>query len=93
MAMFDGLSTMRTIHLPLPEHLHEALRAEATVEHRPATQILRQALEDWLARRRKERLTAEIQAFAGAAAGTALDLDSNLEAAGIAHLLADQASR
>jgi len=95
MAIVDGQTrvAMRTFHLPLPEHLHEALRSEATAEHRPATEILRQALEEWLALRRKGRVAAEIQAYAEAMAGTALDLDANLEAAGVDHLLAEEAAR
>ncbi len=90
MAMLEV--AMRTFHLPLPDHLHEALRAEALAEHRPATEILRQALEGWLALRRKKRLAADIQAYAEAMAGTALDLDANLEAAGVEHLLTDEAA-
>lgn len=80
---------MRTFHLPLPDHLHEALRAEASAEHRPATEILRLALEGWLAARRRERLDAEIEAYARDLAGTPFDLDPDLEAAGIDCLLAN----
>ncbi len=82
---------MRTFHLPLPEHLHEELRSEATRGRRPATEILRQALEDWLVIRRRERLAGEIQAYAQAMAGTAFDLDAHLEAVGVELLLADGA--
>jgi predicted transcriptional regulator len=81
---------MRTFHVPLPEHLHEALRAGAGERRRPATQILRQALEDWLAARRRERVAAEIRAYTEAMAGTAVDLDADLEAAGVERLLAGE---
>lgn len=83
---------MRTFHLPLPDHLHEALRAEATEAHRPATEILRQALEEWLVARRRERMAADIQAYAEAAAGTALDLDADLEDAAVTELIASKPS-
>ena len=35
---------MRTFHLPLPEPLHEALKAEAREALRPATELVREAL-------------------------------------------------
>lgn len=79
---------MRTFHLPLPDHLHDALRAEAADERRPATEILREALEGWLAARRRERLDAEIEAYAREMAGTDHDLDPDLEAAAVEALLA-----
>jgi plasmid stability protein len=83
---------MRTFHLPLPEDLHDALRAEASEQRRPATEILRQALESWIAVRRRERLAAQILTYAEAMAGTALDLDSELEVAGVEHLLEGEAA-
>ncbi len=45
--------------------------------------LARTALSDWLKSRRKERQRAEIAAFAKEYAGTDLDLDRDLEAAGI----------
>jgi len=78
---------MRTFHLPLPEPLHEALKAEAREALRPATELVREALEDWLAARRRERLAGEILAYAEAVAGTEQDLDAELEGAGVESLL------
>ena len=83
---------MRTFHLPLPDHLHEALRAEAADDRRPATEILREALEGWLATRRRHRVDEEVEAYARAMAGTPSDLDPDLEAAGIDCLLASDPS-
>lgn len=83
---------MRTFHLPLPEYLHDALRAEARDERRPATELVRQALEGWLAERRKRRLADDIRSYAQAAAGTEDDLDPALEAAGVESLLGDRAA-
>jgi hypothetical protein len=53
--------------------------------------LAREALADWLAQRKKQRLYEEIAAFAKAAAGTDLDLDEELEQAGIASLMAERA--
>ncbi|MFY9820003.1 MAG: hypothetical protein WAM82_01390 [Thermoanaerobaculia bacterium] len=70
-------------HLPLPQELHEMLRAEAEASGEPVTSVARSALNDWLKRRRKERRSAEIAGYAREHAGTNLDLDRDLEAAGI----------
>ena len=70
-------------HVPLTPELHEMLREEADASGQPATSLAREALVDWLKRRRKERLHAEIAAFAAEHAGTDLDLDGDLEQAGI----------
>lgn len=79
---------LRTFHLPLPDELHDALREEASAEHRPATEVVREALTGFIQARRRQRLAEEIERFAVAEAGTELDLDSDLEAAGVDHLLA-----
>ena len=79
---------MRTFHLPLPDDLHEALRREATADHRPATELARDALAGWLRVRERERVAREIHQFALDQAGTTLDLDLDLEQAGVEHLLA-----
>jgi predicted transcriptional regulator len=70
-------------HLPLPEEVHEMLREEAERSGQPATTVAREALQDWLRRRRRERRHAEIVQFASANAGSALDLDPELEQAGL----------
>lgn len=70
-------------HLPLPEEIHEMLREEAEHSGQPATTVAREALQDWLRRRRRERRHAEIARFASEHAGTSLDLDPELEQAGL----------
>ena len=40
-------------HLPLPQELHEMLRAESEASGEPATNLAREALADWLKRRKK----------------------------------------
>lgn len=70
-------------HLSLPQELHEMLRAEAEASGEPAATIARTALSDWLKSRKRERRHAEIAAFAKEHAGSDLDLDRELEAAGV----------
>lgn len=84
---------MRTFHVPLPDHMHAALRAEAHEQRRPATDLVRRAIESWLAQRRRERLAEEIRTYAEATAGTVWDLDPDLEAAAAAHLFAPESDR
>jgi hypothetical protein len=59
------------------------LREEVKRSGQPATTLAREALRDWLGQRKRQRLHEEIAAFAEAHAGTELDLDEDLERAGI----------
>jgi hypothetical protein len=79
---------VRTFHLPLPVELHEDLRREAIVLGRPATEIVREALSQWLDARRRARIAEEIRSYAMAEAGGPFDLDPDLEDASLEHLLA-----
>jgi len=72
---------IRNFHLPLPDELHAMLRDEAAQSGIPATALVRDLLAGWLKQRRRERLFAEIQAYAIAHAGTDVDLDDGLQAA------------
>lgn len=76
-------ATKRNFHLPLEADLYDRLRDEADRAGRPATDVARQALDDWLKARRRQALRREIAEFAARAAGTPLDLDPGLEGAGI----------
>jgi hypothetical protein len=82
---------MRTFNLSLPDDLHEALRREATADHRPATELACDALTGCLQARQRERVAKEIQRFALDFSGKELDFDPDLEQAGVAHLLARDA--
>jgi len=73
----------RNFHVPLPEDLYQMLRVEAERRKRPATELVREVLEEWQKRLRAEALHAEIADYASKYAGTDADLDSVLEAAGI----------
>ncbi|HYU35857.1 MAG TPA: hypothetical protein VEW48_27180 [Thermoanaerobaculia bacterium] len=76
-------------HLPLPPEIHEMLRQEVESSGQPATTLAREALHDWLVHRKRQRLHEEIAAFAEAHAGTDLDLDEDLERAGIEAILSE----
>ena len=78
---------MKNFHLPLPEQTYLRLRAEAERTRVPATTLAREAVDDWLRQQaRKSRLEA-IAAYATEMAGTHIDLDSDLERAGVEHLV------
>jgi hypothetical protein len=78
---------MKNFHLPLPEPTYTLLRAEAERTQVPATTLAREAIDSWLkAQARKARHDA-IAAYAAEMAGTNLDLDRELESAGIRHLM------
>jgi len=74
---------MKTFHLPLPEDAYAALREEAATLERPATVIAREAIEARLRERRRASARASIAAYATKHAGTATDLDPDLEAASL----------
>ena len=79
---------MVNFHLPLSPDLHDQLREEAELSGQPATVLAREALRMSLAERRKQRLHLEIAAFAAEHAGSALDLDEDLEQAAVEALKA-----
>ena len=82
--------TTYNFHLPIPSELHEKLREEVEISGRPATSLAREALQDWLRDRKKQRLYEEIAAYATASAGTDVDLDEDLEQAGLEALEAGE---
>ena len=82
---------MHNFHLPLPEELHQLLREEAAQTGQPATVLVREVLERWLAERRRQRRHTQITAFAAAHAGTQVDLDLALEEASL-EILSDEDS-
>ena len=78
---------MKNLNVPLPEHVYTSLREEAEKNNRPATAIARDAIEAWLHDCRKAARHQAIAEFARDFAGTELDLDPQLEAAGMEHLV------
>lgn len=77
---------MRNFHLPLPEQIYTLLRAEAERTRVPATTLAREAIDSWLKDQARKARHDAIAAYAAEVAGTELDLDRDLESAGIDHL-------
>ena len=78
---------MKNFHLPLPEHTYSQLRAEAERTRVPATSLAREAIDLWLRQQVRRARYDAIATYAAEMAGTNLDLDPELESAGVEHLL------
>jgi hypothetical protein len=78
---------MKNFHLPLPEQTYTQLRAEAERTQVPATSLAREAIDQWLRHQLQVARHAAISAYAAEMAGSNFDLDTDLESAGIEHLL------
>jgi predicted DNA-binding protein len=79
----------RNFHIPLPDETYQEIRRVAEASKRPATQLVRDAIEHWLGEQRKNALQQEIEAYAQKHAGSRADLDSDLESASVDFLLKD----
>ena len=77
----------RNFHIPLPDETYQELRKAAEASKRPATQLVRDAIEHWLHQQRKNGLQREIETYAQEHAGGRFDLDPDLEASGVDCLL------
>jgi hypothetical protein len=77
---------IKNFHLPLPRSVYDALREEAVRLNRPATVVARDAIEAWLAERRRASVREAIATYAIAHAGTPADLDPALERASLEEL-------
>ena len=78
---------MKNFHLPLPDQTYAGLRAEAERTGVPATTLARDAVDSWLRQQHRKARHEAITAYAERMAGTHLDLDPDLESAGIEHLV------
>ena len=78
---------MKNFHLPLPDQIYTGLRAEAQRTGLPATTLAREAVDWWLRQQFRKARHDAIAAYATEMAGTHLDLDADLESAGIEHLV------
>jgi hypothetical protein len=78
---------MTNFHLPLPEHTYSHLRAAAERAQVPATTLAREAIDSWLRQQLRKARHEAIAAYAAEMAGTDLDLDPELESAGIERLV------
>ena len=75
------------MHVSLSTDIHTRLKAEAKRSGQPATVLVREAIETWLVEREKTALYHAIAHYAQAVAGTADDLDAEVEKAAVEHLL------
>ena len=78
---------MKNFHVPLPEQTYDDLRAAAERTGVPATALAREAIDSWLRQQWRKARHEAIAAYAVEIAGTDLDFDPELEAAGIEHLV------
>ncbi len=72
---------MGAVSLRLPDDLERKLSQEATLSGQPRSQLIREALEDLLSRRERERVVA---AMVAAATALAADPDARTEALAVA---------
>ncbi len=78
---------MKNFHLPLPEQTYLRLRAEAERTQVSATALAREAIDLWLRQQLRTARHQAIAAYAEEMGGTDLDLDRDLESAGIEHMV------
>ncbi len=78
---------MKNFHVPLPDETYRHLRTAARLSNVPATALAREAIDLWLRQQFRKARHDAMAAFAAENAGTALDFDPELEAAGVEHLL------
>ena len=78
---------MKNFHLPMPEQTYRQLREQAERAGTPATTLARQAIDWWLRQQLRKARHDAIAAYAAEAAGTSVDLDPELESAGIEQLM------
>jgi aryl-alcohol dehydrogenase-like predicted oxidoreductase len=81
---------LRNFHVPLSEELYNQLRAEAERSRQSAIALARYAMAWWLQQQQKAVLDENIRAYAAQGAGTPADLDQELEAASVDHLLDEE---
>ncbi|MBI3269493.1 MAG: ribbon-helix-helix protein, CopG family [Planctomycetes bacterium] len=86
-------NAIHNLHVPLPAELYAALRDEARRAGRPATQVAREAISQWLEEERRARLRRDIEAYARSAAGTTHDLEPALERAAAEQVLGGATSK
>lgn len=77
---------MRNFHLRLPERTYALLGAAAEQAQLPASMLAREAIDAWLKVQARKARHQAIAEYAAEMAGMELDLDRELERAGIEHL-------
>lgn len=84
--MKTATTISHNFHMPLSELVYQRLKSVAKKQHKPATQLAKQALEYWLDEQEKLTLHEEIASYAASMAGTIDDLDESLETASLENL-------
>jgi predicted transcriptional regulator len=77
---------MKNFHVPLPDETYDHLRTAAERSKVPATVLAREAIDFWVRQELRKARHNAIAAYAAETAGTSLDLDTDLETAGVEHL-------
>ena len=75
------------LHVPMPGELHNKLRQAAARLGKPATVVVREAIEIHLRSLQKQAIDLEISDWAREMSGTDYDLDKELETASVEFLL------
>ena len=84
---------MKNFHVPLPDPTYALLKAAAERTQMPATALAREAIDSWLRDEVRRSRHNAIAAYAAEVAGTVLDLDRDVESAGIEHLVTQARAR
>ena len=79
-------ASFHNMHVPLSTDIYTRLRAEAKRSGRPATVLVREAIETWIEERERAALHHAIAHYAQAVSGTSDDLD--VEKSAVEHLKA-----
>ena len=83
MASWLPENEVKNFHVPLPERTYALLKLEAGRARLPATTLAREAIDAWLNDQARKAQHQAIAQYAADMAGSPLDLDRDLEAAGI----------
>jgi len=70
---------VKNLPVPLSDQLYALLQAQASRTARPAAQLAREAIVDWLRSVKREEVSRQLARYAAACAGTDQDLDPDLE--------------
>jgi predicted DNA-binding protein len=80
-------TALKNCHIPLPNNLYSRLKKEAKQSKQPVTKLVRYAVESWLEQQQSLMIEEELTKYVNSCAGSKHDLDPDLEAASIDHLI------
>ncbi|MBI4405610.1 MAG: ribbon-helix-helix protein, CopG family [Deltaproteobacteria bacterium] len=76
--MSKAIKNVANFHVPLPEAMYKVLREEADRAKQPATELAREAIAEFLEKKKRKVLHEEIAAYAKNYSGHS-DFDEDLE--------------